>query len=131
MNLGERRFPEAQYPYASNENILTDRSDPAVRIIQVSEMMTLLKRTSTPSLLLGDMNARPDAPELAPLHEVGYDTWFQVHKDDPGFTFPADKPDRKIDYIMASHDIQTISAEIIQTQASDHYPIVADLNGQR
>lgn len=102
------------------------RADPAVRTVQVREMMEIMSRCPHEKLLMGDFNARPDAPELAPLFDELRDTWTEVGTE-PGYTFPADVPDRKIDYILASSGFKTLSAEIIPTLASDHRPIVAEL----
>lgn len=102
-------------------------SNPSVRITQVEEILSVFRESPDETrLLLGDFNARPDAVELAPLFSALQDTW-AVRDGEPGLTYPANIPDRKIDYILASPDIRTVSAEIIQSRASDHRPIAADL----
>jgi endonuclease/exonuclease/phosphatase family metal-dependent hydrolase len=101
------------------------RSDPAVREQQVSEMLTVINRYHGPMLLLGDLNARPGSPELDPLFELFSDAW-----DDstgPGYTFPGDDPDRRIDYILHTNDFEVRSVFVPETEASDHRPVVADL----
>jgi endonuclease/exonuclease/phosphatase family metal-dependent hydrolase len=103
------------------------RQDPSVRKLQVGELLALLPEYPRETVVLGDFNARPDAPELMPLFARLRDTWTDAHPGDPGLTFPAGEPDRKIDYILASPDIKTVSATIVQSPASDHWPIVADL----
>lgn len=102
------------------------RSDPAVRRIQVQEALDVLERLDRPVILLGDFNARPDAPELEPLFRKLTDTW-SVNGSDPGYTFPADVPDRKIDYILISGEMQAVSSKAVPSEASDHWPIWADL----
>ncbi|MEV0624008.1 hypothetical protein AB0I81_62590 [Nonomuraea sp. NPDC050404] len=37
------------------------------------------------------------------------------------------RPYQRIDYVMTSRDIKTASVAVIGTEASDHFPIVADL----
>ncbi|MDF2659013.1 MAG: hypothetical protein K0Q94_1804 [Paenibacillus sp.] len=102
------------------------RTDPAIRWMQIREMLQLAGVHTDPVLVLGDFNARPDAPELAPLFSAFPDSWTAVRAD-AGHTFPADQPDRKIDYILASGHMRTIRTYTIPGTASDHLPIVADL----
>lgn len=107
------------------------RAEPMIREQQIREIRGALKESSMESneafrevILLGDCNARPDAPEMAPLLEVLRDTWADV-SGDPGYTFPTDRPDRKIDYILATPGVKTLQADILDVKGSDHRPIVA------
>ena len=74
-------------------------------------------------ILMGDFNMTPDAPLLAPLFEKMKDTAEQFDK--PKLSFPSDNPDRKIDYIFVSHDLQVLEADIPAVVASDHRPHTA------
>jgi endonuclease/exonuclease/phosphatase family metal-dependent hydrolase len=94
------------------------RPDPAVRAAQVADMLRIM--TSGPKLLLGDFNATPDARELAPL-------WQELTAAPTGFTFPADVPAKRIDYVTMSDGITARSASVPETLASDHRPVLADL----
>ena len=42
-------------------------------------------------------------------------------------TFPSDKPVEKIDYIFVSRDIKVLSAYVPEIIASDHRPLVAEI----
>ena len=44
------------------------------------------------------------------------------------FSFPSDNPDRKIDYIFVSPDIEVVSADIPAIVAFDHRPHTAKIN---
>lgn len=101
------------------------RADPRVRKQQVVEMLAYIGSASTPTLVLGDLNANPDAPELQPLRERLHDTWQDAAG--PGFTFPADKPVKRIDYVLASSHFQVRAASVPVTEASDHRPVLVDL----
>jgi endonuclease/exonuclease/phosphatase family metal-dependent hydrolase len=100
------------------------RPDPAVRTRQVAEMMTIMAEIDGPHFLIGDLNARPDAHELAPLFSILQDAW--TGHVDPGYTFPAHAPDRRIDYILHSGHLSVREVFIYATEASDHLPVVAD-----
>ena len=76
-------------------------------------------------ILLGDLNATPDSEVMKRMRK----TW-----DDPtadsGMTFPANKPDRKIDYVLPpkGHRWEVVSAKVIdEPVASDHRPVVVEL----
>jgi endonuclease/exonuclease/phosphatase family metal-dependent hydrolase len=100
------------------------RKDPAVRERQVREMLRFIGALSTPTLVFGDMNAAPDAPELQPLLARLHDAWSV--QASTGFTYPAEAPRERIDYVLVSPQFIVVSARVPDTQASDHRPVVAD-----
>jgi endonuclease/exonuclease/phosphatase family metal-dependent hydrolase len=101
------------------------RADPAVRTQQVVELMAALETSSHPTVLLGDLNAPPDAPELAPLFTRLTDVWGDCTSC--GFSYPADAPSRRIDHVLVSPNVRVRRAWVAATRASDHRPVVADL----
>ena len=101
------------------------RSDPSVRRQQVSEMLAIMGQSVVPTLLLGDMNAPPGAPELQPLFATLRDTW--LGQSDAGLTYPATAPVRRIDYVLTSSHFVARSASVPVTLASDHRPVITDL----
>jgi endonuclease/exonuclease/phosphatase family metal-dependent hydrolase len=101
------------------------RADPQVRQQQVAEMLSYVEGTSAPTLLFGDLNAPPDAPEIQPLLERLHDTW--PASAGPGLTVPADEPRKRIDYVLISKHFRVRSASVPVTLASDHRPVVVDL----
>jgi endonuclease/exonuclease/phosphatase family metal-dependent hydrolase len=103
------------------------RKDPSVRRTQVAELLSRIGATDAPTLLLGDMNAPPDAPELQPLFERMRDSWPTTAG--PGFTYPADTPTERIDYVLASPNgkIDTAFVAFVPS-ASDHRPVVVNLS---
>ncbi|WP_327296564.1 endonuclease/exonuclease/phosphatase family protein [Streptomyces sp. NBC_01197] len=101
------------------------RADPSVRVSQVADTRRIMGRDRNRKVLLGDFNATPDAPELAPL-------WRDLTDVEPGApTFPALKPVERIDYVAVSPGVAVRGAEVPDTLASDHRPIVADLSLRR
>jgi endonuclease/exonuclease/phosphatase family metal-dependent hydrolase len=71
------------------------------------------------------MNASPNAPELQPLLHRLRDTWRDT--SDAGYTYPADNPVKRIDYVLVTDAFRIRSARVVATLASDHRPVVADL----
>ncbi|MDO5500034.1 MAG: endonuclease/exonuclease/phosphatase family protein [Propionibacteriaceae bacterium] len=77
-------------------------------------------------VLVGDLNAVPTTPEYALFTERLGDVWTAVGEG-PGYTIDPVNPDRRIDYILASDAVTPVSAEVIDTIASDHLPVVAEV----
>jgi endonuclease/exonuclease/phosphatase family metal-dependent hydrolase len=101
------------------------RKDPAVRTQQVREMLGFIGGMEVPTLVFGDLNAAPNASELQPLLARLHDAW--SGQADPGFTYPAEAPKARIDYVLVSPQFSVQSVRVPDTQASDHRPVVAEL----
>lgn len=109
--------------YASH---LDYRGESDVRVSQVADMLAFLNEDPTPTILMGDFNAGPTAPELAPLLAREHDAWALLGKTDPP-SWPADTPTDVNDYITVSNGVGVRDDTVIDTLASDHRPEVADL----
>lgn len=76
-------------------------------------------------ILMGDFNLTPDSQMLDPIRAKMRDTADLF--PEPKLSFPSDAPNRKIDYIFVSPDIEVVSADIPPIVASDHRPHVAEI----
>lgn len=95
------------------------------------EMATLLQlatrsmselRRST--LLGGDLNAEPGSAviemvQTSPLR----DAWAECGQGS-GLSYPADRPVKRIDYLLLPADWKCATATVIETEASDHRPVL-------
>ncbi|GAA1944885.1 endonuclease/exonuclease/phosphatase family protein [Amycolatopsis minnesotensis] len=99
------------------------RPDPAIRRIQAGETVRVLDHDGARAkqVLLGDFNAPPAAPELAPLLRRVRDA------GPPDATYPAVAPTAKIDFVTTSGGFRVRDAEVPVTRASDHRPVLAAL----
>lgn len=80
-----------------------------------------------PAILVGDFNARPDWQQVEELLAGGWvDSWAEAGRGD-GNTSSSDDPQYRIDYVFHTPDLVTFDVGIIQSQASDHLPVVADV----
>jgi endonuclease/exonuclease/phosphatase family metal-dependent hydrolase len=80
------------------------------------------------SLLLGDLNAQPDWVEMKLIADAGLlDSWSEAGVGQ-GFTFSSGDPYQRIDWIWHSDDLVAVEAQVLQTQASDHLPVVVILD---
>jgi len=83
-----------------------------------------------PAVLVGDLNARPDWRQVDELLEAGWvDAWASAGSGD-GFTANAADPLHRIDYVFHTTDLTTVEIEVADSQASDHFAVVADLTGE-
>jgi endonuclease/exonuclease/phosphatase family metal-dependent hydrolase len=98
------------------------RANPSVREAQVADMLRVLAADHGPKILVGDFNAEAAAPELAPL-------WEELRDAAPGGggTYPAITPVKRIDFVTVSPGITVTGARTVATDASDHRPVVTDL----
>ena len=76
-------------------------------------------------ILMGDFNVLPEDPVLDPIRARMKDTADLFGH--PLLSFPSDAPDRKIDYIFVSKDVEVLTADIPAIVASDHRPHTAEI----
>lgn len=99
---------------------------------RASQLEAILQRagvesTGTIVFIMGDLNwkSEPGTAEEAALCELLARFGFHdlaAHSSAP--TFPADNPDRRIDYILCNQPLPVLSAEVLRTLSSDHLPLV-------
>lgn len=92
----------------------------------MTTLLTEAERATGPHALLGDFNARPTAPELAPLFQHFRDAW-AAGGDGEGFTFPVQEPNARIDFALVSPDLRVDAATVPSQLGSDHLPLVAEV----
>ncbi|MBN1179898.1 MAG: endonuclease/exonuclease/phosphatase family protein [Anaerolineae bacterium] len=97
-----------------------------VRAEQVVEVLDVWGGTAR-AVLLGDLNARPDQPELAPIYAAGFVDALAAGGQEDVFTFWDPVPYQRIDYIFATPDLSIGRVWVVQTHASDHLPVLAEI----
>jgi endonuclease/exonuclease/phosphatase family metal-dependent hydrolase len=101
------------------------RSDPAVRIRQVAEMIGYVNADTIPTILTGDLNATPSSQEIQMLSQHLTDA--SHDSGSASLTYPAKNPAKKIDYVMTTDELCAKNARVPEVFASDHRPVVADI----
>jgi endonuclease/exonuclease/phosphatase family metal-dependent hydrolase len=112
----------------------------AVRVDQLAAARAGLddmRESGEPVALAGDLNEGPSGAAISAATAGGYlDAWHALHPTDPGPTFPASAPSKRIDYVLLSvgtSGIEAAAAEIFLDQAqgatlpSDHLGVRVDL----
>lgn len=103
--------------------------DPEPRLAQTRLIRQIITDGERPTVLLGDLNAGPDDVAIPPLTDVLTDAWATAGTG-PGFTFPADHPEVRIDYVLATRDLTVETIEVIDIGiASDHRPLLTAVTG--
>ena len=109
----------------------TDLTSCPVRLRQIDRLLALVEPRQT--VLMGDFNVEPGSEELRRVSRV------MVNADpDPtrptAFLYEHDKsdgdpaetePEYRIDHIFVTADIRVRSFAVLETRASDHYPVMA------
>ena len=99
------------------------------RVFEAEQLLAALKDVKGPLILVGDFNDVPAGGAYKLVSEQFADAWDTKLAAEQGFSYPADKPTKRIDYIFTrrSDSIRTKRAWIVETLASDHVPVGADV----
>lgn len=96
------------------------------RAAQADAVTRAFAATPHPVVLAGDFNGRPDGPVLDRLRR----DWVVFTKRGEPTTYPADQPDREIDFLMTRgrDPIRVVDHVVIdEPLASDHRPLVVEV----
>jgi endonuclease/exonuclease/phosphatase family metal-dependent hydrolase len=98
------------------------------RVHQATQIQQVIGIPERPTILVGDMNAPPGAPEITTLEGFLTDTWIAVGEG-PGYTFESKKPAARVDYVFTSHAVRPEQGQVVITDpgASDHLPVAVQL----
>ena len=99
------------------------------RVFETGQLLSALKDVSGPLIVVGDFNDIPTGGACKLMRDQFVDAWIESHASGDGLSYPADKPTKRIDYIFTrrSDSVRTKRTWIPATLASDHVPIVAEL----
>jgi len=104
------------------------RSDDSERWNNVDEIeATTRQYAGKPVILCCDFNDKPTSRVAQKMAKTFDDTWAMVGKGD-GFSFSADRPHERIDYLWISKNtpLRPLKAWVPSSRASDHLPVVAE-----
>ena len=110
-----------------------------VRVKEVVDVDRVAQRLGPPLIVAGDLNTTPTIAPLSNLDDDGKNAFEELiaatglsysptlAPAEQELTFPAFGPDRMIDWILFSEqNFSLLDQEVIQTQLSDHLPVVAE-----
>ena len=85
------------------------------------QMQMIHDHFSRDTVIAGDFNAKPNEPAVQLLRDSNQ----YVGEFDGPPTYPSDTPNQRIDYILAPSTWTHLETRVIDSQASDHRPVVA------
>lgn len=88
-------------------------------------ILPLINSLVNPYVLAGDFNAVPEHPEIKLLNTL-VDT-FLFNSGPILYSFPAVRPEARIDYIFVRPSLPVAEAYIMESTASDHLPVVSTI----
>jgi endonuclease/exonuclease/phosphatase family metal-dependent hydrolase len=99
------------------------------RLFEAEQMLKFLHDIKGPLIVVGDLNDEPAGKTYQLMSQGFADAWARSRAKGAGLTYPADKPVKRIDYVFTrkSDPVKAKKAWVVNTLASDHLPLVVDL----
>ena len=99
------------------------------RLFETEQMLKFLDGVKGPAIVVADLNDVPTGSAYQLLRTKFDDAWVTSGAKSDGFSYPADKPVKRIDHILyrAGDRMRSRKAWVIETLASDHIPVMAEL----
>jgi endonuclease/exonuclease/phosphatase family metal-dependent hydrolase len=104
------------------------------RMASAKTINELIEKRNEPAIIAGDFNAKPDSKPIEEFRKQWKVAGLQAEAKAPNavplLTFPAEKPDRWIDYVMVrpAEEWEVVEVRVLEESvASDHRPLLAVL----
>jgi endonuclease/exonuclease/phosphatase family metal-dependent hydrolase len=99
----------------------------SVRLAQVPVLLQYWDHAPS-SVLLGDFNAIPGAPDMDLILQAGLiDSWTEAGSG-IGYTYASNDLYQRIDWIWHTEDLAALDAEVLSSTASDHLPLIITID---
>lgn len=121
LSIVEVRINNRKILFANTHLDLKDKN----KIAQAKFITSRFKNEKLPTILVGDLNSEPTDPAIVELGKI-----FTKTTSQNGLTFPQDKPNTEIDYIMvntSSHPKFFNHRVLEEKYASDHRPLYVEI----
>ena len=98
------------------------------RLFETEQLLTFLEGVKGPMIVVADLNDIPTGSAYKLMRTKFEDAWVTSGAKTDGFSYPADKPVKRIDHIFyrTSDRIRARKSWVIETLASDHIPVAAE-----
>ena len=99
------------------------------RVFETEQLLKFLESVKGPLIVVGDFDDEPSGDAYKLMLTGFQDAWVSAKAKETGLSYPADKPTKRIDYLFTrqSDRIRAQQAWVVNTLASDHLPVVTDL----
>jgi endonuclease/exonuclease/phosphatase family metal-dependent hydrolase len=113
------------YPETVNLFAIWLGLEPEERARQLDAALPFLAAHPGPAAFGGDFNSTPDSPVYARIHAAGFvDPFVALGLGSPP-TDPAIHPEKRIDFVWL-RDLKPLDAQVLDSTASDHRPVVVE-----
>lgn len=100
-----------------------------IRMTQITDLLALVRALDGDVIIAGDFNAADWMPEYHAMTRQWTD--FGLVADTPRLSFPSHQPRLRIDYVFGRGAFEAVSYRVLDSLASDHRPVVAELQRQK
>jgi endonuclease/exonuclease/phosphatase family metal-dependent hydrolase len=98
------------------------------RVFETEQLLKFLENVKGPLIVVADLNDEPTGAAYKLMLTRFDDAWVKSGAKGNGFSYPADKPIKRIDYIFYRPEgLKAGKARVVKTLASDHLPVMAEL----
>lgn len=98
------------------------------RVFETEQMLKFLEDVKGPLIVVADMNDEPNGAAYKLMLTKFVDAWVVSRAKGDGFSYPADKPVKRIDHIFfGGGAFKAKKSVVVETLASDHVPVMAEL----
>jgi endonuclease/exonuclease/phosphatase family metal-dependent hydrolase len=99
------------------------------RLFETEQLLQFLDGLKGNLIVVADLNDVPEGSAYKLMRTRFDDAWITSRTKGDGFSYPADKPVKRIDHIFhrKGDRITASTAWVVETLASDHVPVVAEI----
>jgi endonuclease/exonuclease/phosphatase family metal-dependent hydrolase len=99
------------------------------RLFETEQLLKVLDGVKSPTIVVADLNDIPSGSAYKLMRTKFDDAWIASENKTGGFSYPAAKPVKRIDHIFcrSGDRIRAKKSWVIETLASDHIPVMAEL----
>ena len=99
------------------------------RLFETEQLMKFLELVRGPLIVVADLNDVPEGSAYKLMRTKFDDAWITGRAKGDGFSYPADKPVKRIDHIFyrTGDHVRAKKSWVVETFASDHIPVVAEI----
>jgi acetylornithine deacetylase/succinyl-diaminopimelate desuccinylase-like protein/endonuclease/exonuclease/phosphatase family metal-dependent hydrolase len=101
------------------------------RLFESEQLLKFLAEVKGPLIVVADLNDVPSGSAYQLMRTKFDDAWVTSRAKGDGFSYPADKPAKRIDHIFYGKSVRAKKGWVVESQASDHVPVVAELDIQQ
>jgi len=99
------------------------------RLFETEQLLRFLADLKNPLIVVGDFNDEPTGSAYKLMLTKFEEAWIGSRAKGDGFSYPADNPSKRIDYIFfrTTGGVSAKKSWVVKTLASDHVPVMAEL----